>query len=313
MSEVSKPKGLYHPRAWLSWLGFGCIWLAVHLLPHSWLFKLAQLLAFPLSFIARRRRKIADLNLQTCFPEMSAIERRKLIHQHFASLMMGVFEMGMAWWLPDTRLKNKVHIEGLEYLEAALEQKKGVLLISPHFTCLEIIGRLFKMNIQHSWCGMYRPHENPVIEYFFRRYRRSFFSNLLSRDDIRGFVKELRKNQIVWFATDQNFRSKGLVMAPFFGTPTPSHTGASRIAKMTKAPVVPMSYHRRHDQIGYVIKFYPPPDNFPSEDEVQDATRINALYEGMIHDALEQYFWLHRKFKIRGQKGVVDIYRQRGI
>ena len=313
MSDLSEtPKGLYAPRAWLSWLGFGLIRIVIHL-PYSWVLALSNILSYPLYLFAIRRRKIADINLELCFPEMTKQERKRLIRQHFASGVTGLFEMGMAWWLPNKRLENMMTIEGQEHLESALAKGKGVLLISPHFTCLEIIGRLFQMKIDHPWSGMYRPHENPVIEYFFRRRRSSFFSSLIARDDIRSFVKELKKNQIVWFATDQNFRSKGLVMAPFFGVDTMSHSGTSRIVKMTGGTVVPMGYRRRKDKPGYVIKFYPPPENYPSEDEVENATIINRSFETMILDALEQYFWLHRKFKIRGKKGVLDVYRQRGI
>lgn len=310
-TSIPKPNGLYSPHSWISWFSFAIVWLLIRL-PYRWLLFISQILAYPLLYLARRRRKITDLNLQTCFPEMDKQQRQRLTHQHFASVIMGVFEMGIAWWLPDQRLKNMIEVEGIEHLEKALEKRKGVLLISPHFTCLEIIGRLFKMRVNKPWSGMYRPHENPVVEYFFRRYRSSFFSSLIGRDDIRSFVKELRKNQIVWFATDQNVRTKGLVMAPFFGVPASSQTGVSRIQKMTGATVIPMGYRRRQDRPGYVITFYPSPEDFPSEDEVENATIINKLYEAMIQDALEQYFWLHRKFKIKG-KGTTDIYRQRGI
>ena len=305
------PKGLFSPKAWPSWLAVCCIWLLIRL-PRHWLVKLSHIMAYPIKLLAARRRKIAELNLQICFPDLSDNERKKLVHNHFAAAMMGVLEMGMGWWLPDRKLEGLLTIEGYEHLERAVGRKKGVLLISPHFTCLEIIGRLFKMNIQHPWSGMYRPNKNPVVEYFFRRYRSSFFSKLIARDDMRSFIKDLKKNQIVWFATDQNFRAKGLVMAPFFGTPTLTNPGATRIMKLSGASIVPMGYHRKKDNTGYVIKFYPPPEGFPSEDEVENATKLNQAFETMILDAPEQYFWLHRKFKIRG-RNEIDIYRQRGL
>jgi KDO2-lipid IV(A) lauroyltransferase len=311
MSKAT-PKGLYAPQSWPSWFGFAIVWLLIQSLPHRWLLALSHFLAYPVKQLAIRRRKIAKLNLQTCFPDMPSNQLNQLVHDHFASAIMGILEMGMGWWLPDRRLKHMVTVEGKEYLDKALSEGKGVLLISPHFTCLEIIGRLFKQEINLPWSGMYRPHENPVIEYFFRRYRSQYFSNLVARDDIRTFVKELRKNQIVWFATDQNYRSKGKVMAPFFGVPASTHTGASRITKMSGANMVPMGYYRRKDKSGYVIKFYPPPQGYPTDDEVENAVCINQLFETMILDATEQYFWLHRKFKVRDQ-GLVDIYEQHGI
>ena len=310
-SSPTPKKGLYSPRTWPVWLGFALLRAVIHL-PYSWLTALSHSLAYPVKRIARRRRKIAEINLQACFPELTQKQRDECIHKHFTSIVMGVFEMGMAWWLPAQRLQNKIHIEGKEHLERALSHGKGVLLISPHFTCLEIIGRLFKMEISHPWSGMYRPNENPVIEYFFRRDRSQFFSKLISRDDIRTFVKELRKNQIVWYAPDQHFSKKGYVMAPFFGVPAPTHPGTPRIVKMSGASVIPMEYLRKKNNQGYTIKFYPPLDNYPTENEIDNATRINACFEKMILNAPEQYFWLHRKFKNKNPEQT-DIYRQQGI
>ncbi len=305
------PKGLYSPGNWPVWLGFALLRVVIYF-PYSWLIHTSHILAYPAKFIASRRRRIADINLQACFSHLDSRQRNKLVHAHFASIIMGIFEIGMAWWLPKSRLKNKVDIEGKEHLEQALQHGKGVLLISPHFTCLEIIGRLFTTEIKLPWSGMYRPHENPVVEYFFRRDRSQFFSKLISRNDIRTFVKELRKNQVVWYAPDQNFSKKGFIMAPFFGIPAPTHPGTPRIVKMSGARVVPMEYHRKEGNQGYSIKFHPPLENYPSEDELENATRLNACFEKMIINAPEQYFWLHRKFKNKNPEQT-DIYRQQGI
>lgn len=281
-------------------------------MPHRWLLALSRGLGQLLYLLAGRRRRIAAINLELCFPELPLPQRQQLLRDHFAAMVMGLFEMGMAWWLPQARLDRLLTIKGQEHLEAALARGKGAILLSPHFTCLELSGRFYTMRLPHPWSGMYRPHENPVIEYLFQRDRKQFFSELIPRDDIRAFLRRLKANEPIWYAPDQNYRHRGHVLAPFFGVPAPTAPATARLAKVSGAAVIPFEYRRLPDAAGYLIEFHPALDAFPSGDELADATRLNQLFEAMIRRAPEQYFWMHRRFKgARGSES--DIYRERGL
>ena len=312
MTATSTPAdNLYAPRHWPTWLGFGLVWLVVRL-PLGWMLAISRGLGSSLYHLARRRRRIAEVNIELCFPELSRKEQSKLVRDHFAAMVMGIFEMGMAWWLPEARLRKLVTVKGQTHLETVLAQGKGALLLSAHFTPLELAGRLYSMTIPHPLSGMYRPHENPVIEYFFRRDRARFFSDLVPRDDVRAFIKKLRKGETAWFAPDQNYRKKGHIMAPFFGVPAPTQPATSRIIKMSGAALIPFEYRRLPGSRGYLLEFHPPLENFPGDDELENASRVNQVFERLIRHAPEQYFWLHRRFKLpRGTAG--DVYRQRNI
>jgi len=309
--STSKIPGLYAPSSWPTWFGFGLVWLIVHL-PFGWIQAISRSIGNVLYKILVRRRRIGEVNLALCFPGLSSAERQALLKQHFGAMIMAIFEMGMAWWLPDARLKKLITVKGQEHLDAALATGKGALLISCHFTCLELAGRLYAMSIPHPWSGMYRPHENPVIEYFFRRDRTRFFSDLIARDDVRSFIKKLRKGETAWFAPDQNFRNKGHVIAPFFGVPAPTQPATSRLIKMSGAAAIPFEYRRLPGNEGYLLEFHPPIENYPGDDEVANAEQINKIFEEIIRHAPEQYFWLHRRFKLpRDQAG--DVYKQQNI
>lgn len=312
MSDSPKPPIPLSPKTWPSWFGFGLIWVAVQLLPHGALLAISRLIGRLLYTLVRRRRRIADINLKLCMPELDAAQRQQLIRDHFAASVMGIFEMGMAWWLPDARLKQMVTVKGMEHLEAGLARGKGVMLLSPHFTCLELAGRLYAMHVPHPWTGMYRQHENSVIEYFFQRHRSGFFKALLPRDDIRSFVRTLRRNETAWFATDQNFRKRGHVKAPFFGVQAPTHPVAGKLAKMSGAAAVPFEYRRLPGSGQYILEFFPILEDFPSGDDVADICRVNHVYEAMIRKSPEQYFWMHRRFKLQPRDGV-DVYQQAGL
>jgi KDO2-lipid IV(A) lauroyltransferase len=153
---------------------------------------------------------------------------------------------------------------------------------------------------------MYRPHENPVVEWAFSRNRRERFEAAIARNDIRQVVRTLRRNLPVWYAPDQSFKGRNATLAPFFGEPAGTNTATSRLAKISGADVILFSGYRKPDDSGYRLVVHPPLTDFPTQDIQQDATRINGLIEQAIAYAPEQYLWIHRRFKKR--KVIPDPY-----
>lgn len=282
------------------------IWIAVlYLLVQLPLFlqyKIANIIGFFSYYIIPRRRHIAETNIKICFPDLDEKQRKKLVKDHFKALSIGIFELGMAWWAGKKRLENIYTIEGLEHLDKALEKGCGVLLLSAHFTTLEITGRL--VNFEHGIVPMYRKNENPVIEYFLQKNRDGHCEYAIPREDIRAVLKALKKNHIVWYAPDQSFKGKHSLLVPFFKEPAATNTATSRIAKISKAAVIPFFSYRKNGH--YYLKLAPALENFPTADLYQDSLYINQIIEQAVLDAPEQYFWLHRKFKKR--KGLEDPY-----
>src|SRR5690606_38335266 len=121
------------------WLVVGFIRLAVYL-PFPVYIALGRLIGRPIYRTAKRRRVITHINLDLCFPDLSPGERQRLAHEHFKALGIEVFEIALCWWGSDRKLRKLVRIEGLEHLDAALADGKGALLLSAHFTTLEIGG-----------------------------------------------------------------------------------------------------------------------------------------------------------------------------
>jgi len=70
---------------------------------------------------------------------------------------------------------------------------------------------------------------------------------------------------------------------------------------------VPFSHIRLPGSQGYKITVYPALEDFPSGDDLIDATRINRLVEKFIRLQPDQYLWVHRRFKNRPE-GEDDLY-----
>jgi KDO2-lipid IV(A) lauroyltransferase len=153
---------------------------------------------------------------------------------------------------------------------------------------------------------MYRQHENPLYEAMVKHSRERHLQMIISRKDMRGMVRALREGTVVWYATDQDFGRKNMVFAPFFGVQTATLVMTSKLAKLSGAPVVPFFSQRLEDDSGYQLTLLPALTDFPSGDEVADATRINAIIETQVRKAPDQYLWLHRRFKTRppGEPGL---------
>lgn len=295
-----------HPRFWLLWLGLGLLWLVTQL-PYKVLLRLGRGLGALMYRFATSRRQIVELNLQLCFPHMSALERQRMVKENFASTGMTFFEMAISWWWPVARLRRLGTVEGIEHLQHAEADGQGVILMALHFTTLEMGGAL--LAVQRDMYGMYRPHKNPVFDYVQRRGREQRLLGVIGRDDVRGMLKTLRAGGVVWYAPDQDYGAQRSVFVPLFGVPAATVTATSKFARMGKARVIPFTQQRLPDGQGYRVIVHPPLADFPSENEEADCLRINQWVEQAIEVCPEQYLWAHRRFKTR-PVGEAKLYKK---
>lgn len=285
-----------HPRWWPTWLGIGTMWLVAQLPIRFqwWLGRLAGLLALK---VARRRRHITEVNIRLCFPELTKAQQSALVRKAFIANGIGLLELGIAWFRNPEKLTGITRIHGLEHFEKALEAERGVLLLGGHYSTLDLGGSLVTEYIKAD--VMQRDHNNPLMNAVMTRARGRRYDAVLGARDLRGLFRNLKKNHAVWYATDQDYGRKDIVFAPFFGIAAGTITATSRIAERSDCKVVPFSHFRREDKPGYDIYFHQPLDHFPSGNDMEDATRINALIEREIRKAPDQYLWMHRRFKTR--------------
>lgn len=297
-----------HPRWWPTWIGIASMWLLAQLpiRVQWWLGKLAGLLAWRL---AGSRRHITEVNISLCFPELTAARQAELVRKSFIANGIGLMELGLAWFRNPARLTSITTVHGLEHFEQALARGKGVLLLGGHYSTLDLGGSLVTEYINAD--VMQRDHNNPLMNAVMTRARERRYGTVLGARDLRGLFRSLKNNHAVWYATDQDYGRKDIVFAPFFNIPAGTITATSRIAERSGCAVVPFSHVRRDDRPGYDIFFHPPLENFPSGDDLQDATLINSTIEREIRRAPDQYLWMHRRFKTRPDKSDPGFYRRK--
>ena len=293
------------PKTWPLWIVLGLLRLML-LLPWSVLMKIGPKMAdLVYMFIPQKRRNILTTNLELCFPELSDSEREQLAQQHIHAMGKGVIDLGLAWWASRRRFEPLAHFKGLEHLQKAMNEGKGVILLSAHFTSVEISGRLMSHHFPID--TVYRHSEKPFTEHLLHVNRERHSATTIHKNNVRGMIRSLKQGHAIWYAPDQNMGTDKPLFVPFLGVETATNTATSALSRITGAAVIPFLCLRRRDGKGYDLELSPPLENFPSGDERQDAIRINKIFETWIRRQPEDYFWMHRRFKQR-PKGEKSFY-----
>lgn len=296
------------PAHWLSWLGVGVLWMLGK--TPQWL---ALALSAPLGNVMRlamrSRRRIAQCNIERCFPQQDAVQHQAVLRDCFRSLARAVFEVAWSWSASDRFMRRISRVEGREHVVAAHLGGRGVLLVTAHMSCLEIGARLTVLGLgpELPASGFYRPLRNPVLEWYQNRGRR-YGASMVSKREIRSAIRLLRKGGLLWYAPDQDPGREQSAFVPFFGIQAATLLATHRLAQMTACAVVPMFPVYDAASRTYTVRFLPALDGFPGPDASVDLARVNAIMEAQIRSAPGQYWWIHRRFKTRPD-GEEPFYR----
>jgi len=284
--------------------GLSLVWL-LRLLPFPLLKRTGKAIGLVFYAVAKERRRIAHINLQRCFPELEEQQLRGLLRRHFQAAGRGLLERGVLWWSSPARIRRLIRVEGREHFEAVRD--RPLILLAPHFVGMDMGG--VRLNLEYPMASVYGPQRNKVANRLLLRGRTRFGNaRLISRKEgVRPIISTLRERWPLYYLPDQDFGRHNAVFAPFFGIPAATLTALPRLAKVGGATVIPLVTRQTED--GYVARFYPAWEDYPSDDVEADTVRMNAFIESVVREIPEQYYWLHRRFKTR-PPGEPSFYRR---
>ena len=303
--DISKLAPKLSIKQWPKWILVGCLWIVARL-PMGAVFMVGRMIGFLGYHLVKSRRHITEVNIAKCFPELSAQQQQALVRENFVHTGIGAVEIALPWLNPSRDLADRFNIEGVEHLNAAHELGNGIVLVGAHYTTIDItsqpLGALGFVDV------MYRLNKNPVWESLQYNGRKAFFDGVVERSDMRQILKRLRQGRTMWYAADQDYGIKHSVFAPFFGIDTATITVTSRLASKNKSAVLMLHQFRDLKRKTWTLKFTPMLENFPSGDDLADATRLNAMLEAEVKSVPAQYLWMHRRFKTR-PTGEASFYK----
>ncbi|MCK3657286.1 lipid A biosynthesis lauroyl acyltransferase [Pasteurellaceae bacterium Pebbles2] len=289
-------KAFLHPKHWGFWLGLGFYWLIL-CLPYPILVRIGKGLSWLFSQlkVGKRREQIARRNLLLAFPELSEQRREEILRANMQNVGMAIIETGMAWFWSDRRIKKWSKVEGLHHLKDNAE--KGIVFVGVHFLTLELGARI--VGLYHPGIGIYRPNDKPIMNWLQTWGRLRSNKDVVERKNLRAMLKALRQGETIWYAPDHDYGRKSAVFIPFFSVQDAATTTGSYylIKGSPESKVVPFAPLRNADYSGYTVTISAPVDFSDLTEAKEIAMRMNKLVETEILKGVEQYMWLHRRFK----------------
>ena len=281
----------------------GLMWL-LHWLPLPVLGRFGAAVGSLLFMVLGKRRRIALVNLRLAMPELSEAERVRLARQHFQSYSRSVWERAILWWAPEARLRRLIQVEPTVPLEQIAAGP--TILLCPHFVCLDVAG--VAVMLETSLCSIYVQQKNAAFDEVLRHGRSRFRPvQLFSRKEgVKPIIRAMRERLPYFMLPDMDFGDKDAEFVPFFGVPAATLTAPGRIAAATGAAVIPVVATFLPAYAGGKVTFYPAWENYPGDDMVESARRMNAFIEERVRESPAEYFWTHKRFKTRpaGQPSV---------
>jgi len=285
------------PKYWFTWVLFGLIGL-ISSLPRFVSVKIGDGVGGLYRRANRKRARIVRINIDLCFPNLSEGEREQRVIDHFRYYGRSVIDFGLTWWASESRLARLVKFNNADAYLKTLEQHNVILLL-PHMVGLDC-GAGFATSLHPSISMMKATGDELVNWRLWKGRTRSKSMRVVMRNQgLRPLIRAAKNGTPCYYMPDQDFGENDLtVFAPFFGVQASTLTTLSAMARLANARVVPIYPIMREDG-HYEVTFDAPLENFPSGDEVVDATRVNEVVEKCISLAPAQYMWTLQWFKTR--------------
>ena len=249
--------------------------------------------------LVQARRRVALRNLELCFPELSSERRESIAREHFRWLGRSLLERGLLWYASPERLRRLIRVEGDVGL--AERSTRPVMWLAPHFMALDVAGASVLLFQKRKGISIYQRQSDPVLDRALRRGRlRLGNAEIFARDDAgKALVRAIRKGDAFFNLPDMDFGTRDAAFVPFFRVQAATLLAPSRLAKALDMVVQPVVAKILPGGQGYVVRYGEPWADFPSDDPVADAARMNRWIEGEIRRDPAQYLWVHRRFKTR--------------
>ncbi|QWE16625.1 lipid A biosynthesis acyltransferase [Polynucleobacter sp. AP-Nino-20-G2] len=268
-------------------------------LPYKILVSIGYVLGYIAAHIPSERNRVVEINLQLCFPELSAEEIDQLRKQHWRLLGRSLVEKSIIWLGTKKQLKHMIEIQS----EVDLADRKPRILVNMHFIGIEGSIILSALSEEKGWprtSGFFQRMKSPFFNKKIIEWRNRFGGNSIDRQgNTLEMIREIRTGSFIIIAPDIDLGLKDSTFAPFFNIQTNTITAVSRLAKITGAQVCMMITTLKKNEAGYICAISKPLENFPTDDPQADTARLNQIFEQEIRLRPAEYYWVHKRFKNR--------------
>lgn len=234
------------------------------------------------------RKRLSDNIARAGF----ARHRRSAIAESGKSIL----ELAFVWCAQPQRVLRSASIENWELVQSALDAKQGVIFLTPHLGCFEIIAQAIAARTPLT--VLYRPPRKAALKPLIEgaRARTNLLLAPANLSGVRALLKCLKKGGPIGLLPDQVPQHGEGVWADFFGKPAYTMTLSAKLHQLSGAPIILTYAERLPLGRGYVIRFVPFEEALGETPETQ-AAAINRAMEKLIARCPAQYFWSYNRYK----------------
>ncbi|HEY0962409.1 MAG TPA: lysophospholipid acyltransferase family protein [Pseudomonadales bacterium] len=252
-------------------------------------------------FMRGRMARTTLKNLSLCFPHLDDTARRRLAKESLRHTFMAVTESGAVWLWPAPRALALIHrVEGLNLLQAAHAEGRGVIMLGPHLGNWELTG----LYLNTAGCGqnsqLFQAPDDPLFAKLIYEARSRSGSHMVPTDQkgVGVLLQALRRGEVIGILPDQVPPDSGGEFAPFFGIPALTMTLACRLQQKTGARML-MTFARRElgPEQGFTVVIQEPDVAIYANDMPEALSGLNRSIEALMAGVPEQYQWEYKRFK----------------
>jgi KDO2-lipid IV(A) lauroyltransferase len=266
------------------------------LLPYSvllWLGKGCGTIYYRLAINLRERAKKQMMRGLAISEE----EAKPILKRVFYNLAVNGLEF---FYLPKLSKKNiaaYVDLEGLHYLDHALEQGRGVVLLTGHFGNWELFGITLSM-LGYPMVGIGKLQPQAGLTALLTEYRTRFGGEFYYKGAaVRQVMRALKDNKILYMVSDQDGGKEGMFIN-FLNKPASTPPGPAVFARRCSAPVLPAFIRRNGSKHIITIEA---PLQLQETDDAQADIRTNLLtitkrVEDQIKKYPSEWLWFQKRW-----------------
>lgn len=208
-----------------------------------------------------------------------------------------MMELPFIWCANPQRVLKTLRIENWEVLQQAVDQGKGVIALTPHLGCFEIVAQAIAQRTPLT--ALYRPPRKEALKPLVEgaRARDNLHLAPASLAGVRMLLKALRSNQVIGLLPDQVPQFGEGSWIPFFGHPAYTMTLPGKLQQMSGAPLILSYAERLSFGRGYVLRFATFDEELGETPE-ERAFAMNRAMEKLIARCPAQYIWSYKRYKI---------------
>jgi KDO2-lipid IV(A) lauroyltransferase len=232
---------------------------------------------------------------------------KALLRNAIAETGKGMTELIAVWFGSDEKVARlAVACDGWEVVEAARARGRGIIIVTPHLGCFEMVSLYFVQRLPMT--VMYRQPRIAWLEPIMIAGRSRWQATVAPANlrGVRMFYRTLQQRGTVGLLPDQAPKAGEGVWADFFGRPAYTMTLVKRLQQATGAAIIMVFAERLAGGRGYHMHF----EEVPAARF--DETALNRAIEAQVRRRPEQYLWSYYRHKTPAGAGAPPAPAERG-